>query len=245
MGVKVEVGLLEDEAVRLNESFVKVARKRLPFVTLKGAVSLDGRIATRIGDSKWITSAESREHARLLRRENDVVVVGIGTVLADDPFLTARPGKSSLIRAVVDTYLRMSPRAKLATTVDKGPVVLFAGPDAPRPREVELRKRGVEVRRVPLRGGKLDLLKCLEYLADCGVTRVLVEGGGELHAAFIEERLADRLLLYVAPRLIGGKHARPLVGGEGPTLMADVEELKVHGYYRIGKEIVIEAELPT
>jgi diaminohydroxyphosphoribosylaminopyrimidine deaminase/5-amino-6-(5-phosphoribosylamino)uracil reductase len=139
----------------------------------------------------------------------------------------------------------MSPRAKLATTVDKGPVVLFAGPDAPRPREVELRKRGVEVRRVPLRGGKLDLLKCLEYLADCGVTRVLVEGGGELHAAFIEERLADRLLLYVAPRLIGGKHARPLVGGEGPTLMADVEELKVHGYYRIGKEIVIEAELPT
>jgi diaminohydroxyphosphoribosylaminopyrimidine deaminase/5-amino-6-(5-phosphoribosylamino)uracil reductase len=103
----------------------------------------------------------------------------------------------------------------------------------------------VEVRRVPLRGGKLDLRKCLEYLADCGVTRVLVEGGGELHAAFIEQHLADRFLLYVAPRLIGGKRARALVGGEGSALMNDVEELKYHCFYRVGKEIVIEAELPT
>jgi diaminohydroxyphosphoribosylaminopyrimidine deaminase/5-amino-6-(5-phosphoribosylamino)uracil reductase len=245
LGVKVEVGLLEGEAVRLNESFVKVARKRLPFVTLKGAASLDGRIATHTGDSKWITSAESREHARLLRRENDVVMVGIGTVLADDPLMTARPGKSLLTRAVVDTHLRMSSRARLATTVDKGPVVVFAGLDSPRSRENELRRRGVEVRRVPLRGGKLDLRKCLEYLTDCGVTRVLVEGGGELHASFIEERLADRFLVYVAPRLIGGRRARALVGGEGAALMSDVKELKVHSSYRVGKEIVIEAELPT
>ena len=98
---------------------------------------------------------------------------------------------------------------------------------------------------MPLARGKPDLRKCLEYLADCGVTRVLVEGGGELHGAFIEQRLADRLLLYIAPRLIGGRQARPLIGGDGPTLMSQVKELRHHHLCRVGKEIVIETELPT
>jgi diaminohydroxyphosphoribosylaminopyrimidine deaminase/5-amino-6-(5-phosphoribosylamino)uracil reductase len=245
LGVTVEVGLLEEEAVRLNESFVKVAKRKLPFVTLKGAVSLDGRIATRSGDSKWITSAEARKHARVLRRENDVVAVGIGTVVADDPLLTPRPGKSSVIRVVMDTHLRMSPKTRLAATVDKGPVVVFSGPDAPLAREDELSRLGVEVRRVSLTRGKPDLRKCLESLADRGVTRVLVEGGGELHGAFIEEGLADRLLLYIAPRLIGGRQARPLVGGEGPMLMSQVKELKHHRICRVGREILVEADLST
>jgi diaminohydroxyphosphoribosylaminopyrimidine deaminase/5-amino-6-(5-phosphoribosylamino)uracil reductase len=242
-GVAVQVGLLNREAARLNESFTKFTRRRLPLVTLKGATSLDGRIATHTGDSKWITSAEAREHARLLRRENDLVMVGIGTVLADDPLLTARFPKFPVIRAVMDTHLRIPPRAKLVTTVNRGPVVVFTGPDSPRAREAELRRRGVEVRRVALLGAKPDLRQCLGYLADCGVTRVLVEGGGELHASFVEQRLADRLLLYVAPRLIGGREALPLVGGSGVSSMKDAGFFRRRRFYRVGEEIVVEVDL--
>lgn len=242
-GIAVEVGLLKDEAMRLNASFYKFIRNGLPFVTLKGAVSWDGRIATRTGDSKWISSREAREHARLLRRESDAVMVGIGTVLADDPSLTARPANARLVRLIMDTHLRLPLRAKLVREIDQGPVVVFAGPDAPRSKEQELRQRGVEVRRMPLRSGKPDLSRCLRYLAECGVTRVLVEGGGELHASFVEQKLADRLVLYLAPRLIGGREARPLLGGRGADLMKDVVVVGRHRSYRVGDEIVIDADL--
>ncbi len=242
-GIEVEVGLLKGASARLNDSFTKYVRKKMPWVTLKAAASLDGRIATRTGDSKWVTSTEARDHARVLRRENDVLMVGIGTVLADDPLLTARTGKSRLVRAVMDTHLKVPLQSQLVKSLEKGPVIVFTGPDAPLLRENELRKRGVEVRRVSLRGGRPDLRKCLEYLADCGVTRVLVEGGGELHATFLGERLADRLILYLAPKLVGGREARPLVGGLGPRLMTEVERLARYRTSRVGDEIVIEADL--
>lgn len=242
-GVEVTVGVLRSEAARLNQAFAKFVRTGLPMVTLKGAVSLDGRIATRAGDSKWITSAEAREHARLLRRENDVVMVGIGTVLADDPHLTARSGRYALIRTVVDTHLRLPLKAKLVRTVAEGPVVVFCGGDAPYAREEALTKRGVTVRRLPLRRHRLDLKKCLESLSTDGVTRVLVEGGGELHATLLEQGLADRFLIYVAPRLIGGREARSLVGGIGPRLMNQVKVLNRPRYCRVGDNILVDVQL--
>ncbi len=242
-GVEVEVGLLKEDAVRLNDSFAKFVRRKLPLVTLKAAASLDGRIATRTGHSKWITSAEARDHARVLRRENDLLMVGISTVLADDPLLTDRSGRAHLVRAVMDTHLRLPVEAQLVESLDQGSVIVFSGPDASRAREKELRKRGVEVKRVALRRGRPDLRKCLEYLAECGVTRVLVEGGGELHASFLSERLADRLVLYLAPKLIGGREARSLVGGLGPRLMDEVDQLKRYRTSRVGDDILVEADL--
>jgi diaminohydroxyphosphoribosylaminopyrimidine deaminase/5-amino-6-(5-phosphoribosylamino)uracil reductase len=242
-GLAVEVGLMKEEAARLNDSFTKFVLSGLPLVTLKGAISLDGRIATRKRDSKWITSAEAREHARLLRREHDVVLVGIGTALADNPLLTARSTKYGSIRAVVDTHLRLPSRSQLASTVEQGPVVVFAGPDAPRIHESKLRTKGVEVERVPLEGQRLDLRKCLEYLARYGVTRVLVEGGGELHAGFLEQNLADRVVFYIAPRLIGGREALSVVGGLGPVSMAGARSLKRVRSFRVGDEIVVEGDL--
>ncbi len=242
-GLAVEVGLLKEEAARLNESFTKFVRYGMPFVTIKGAISLDGRIATRKRDSKWITSAEAREHARLLRREHDVVLVGIGTALADNPLLTTRSAKHRCIRAVVDTHLRLPRQSRLVSTVNKGPVVVFTGPDASRILENKLRTKGVEVERVPLEGKRLDLRKCLEYLARYGVTRVLVEGGSEIHAGFLDQGLADRVVFYVAPRLIGGREALSVVGGLGPASMMDARTLKRVRTFRVGDEIVVEGDL--
>ncbi len=245
-GVEVEVGLLRDEAARLNEAFVKRASTGLPFVTLKGASSLDGRIATRTGDSKWITSTFARRHARLLRVEHDAIVVGIGTALADDPRLNRRPrtaGAGPLVRVVLDRNLRLSVRSRLVSTPREGPVLVFCGPDATPAKRRRLVAAGVEIINVPVLGGRLDLKAVLRHLAERGLMRVLVEGGGELHASFLERQLADRLVLYVAPRLIGGTDARPLFGGEGIAEMKRAPVLRSTRCSRIGDGWMIEGAL--
>lgn len=247
-GVVVEVGLMKREAAYLNRAFTKFVKERFPFVTLKGAASLDGRIATRSGDSKWITSGEARQHARLLRREHDAVLVGIGTVLADDPRLTARPSRirgraAKLRRVVLDASLRLPPGAKLLTTLAEGPVVVFAGPDAAEARARRLQELGATVVRVAGRNGRLDLRGVLRRLAEMDVTRLLVEGGGEIHGSFLEEGLADHLVLYLAPRIIGGRNARALVGGIGPSRLADSVLLSRPISYRVGTDLVVEGDL--
>jgi diaminohydroxyphosphoribosylaminopyrimidine deaminase/5-amino-6-(5-phosphoribosylamino)uracil reductase len=245
-GVVVEVGLMKGEASYLNRAFTKFVKEGFPFVTLKGAASLDGRIATRNGESKWITSTEAREHARLLRREHDAVLVGIGTVLTDDPRLTARPSsrhRSPLYRVVLDGHLRLPPRARLLSTLDEGPIVVFAGPHAAPSRARRLERRGVTVERLPTRGGRLDLRGLLRRLAQKDVTRLLVEGGGEVHSSFLEEGLADRLVLYLAPRIIGGRDARALVGGRGPARLSDAVTLSRPIAYRVGADLVVEGDL--
>ena len=245
-GVVIEVGLMKGEASYLNRAFTKFVKEGFPFVTLKGAASLDGRIATRSGESKWITSTEAREHARLLRREHDAVLVGIGTVLADDPRLTARPAsghRSPLCRVVLDGHLRLPPRARLLSTLDEGPVVVFAGPHAAPSRARRLEQRGATVERLAMRGGRLDLRGLLRHLAQKDVTRLLVEGGGEVHSSFLEEGLADRLVLYLAPRIIGGRDARALVGGRGPERLSDAVTLSRPIAYRVGADLVVEGDL--
>jgi diaminohydroxyphosphoribosylaminopyrimidine deaminase / 5-amino-6-(5-phosphoribosylamino)uracil reductase len=244
-GVVVEVGLLKREAEYLNRAFTKFVKEGLPFVTLKGAASLDGRIATRSGDSMWITSAEAREHARVLRREHDAVLVGIGTVLADDPRLTVRPAHDRALplrRVVLDSSLRLPVGSRLLSTLDQGPVLIFAGPQASRSRAEKLERRGATVARLPSSNGRLDLNRLLRYLAAWDVTRLLVEGGGEVHASFVERRLADRLVLYFGPRIIGGREARSVVGGMGPKRLAEAPELTRLVSYRVGTGMVVEAD---
>lgn len=247
-GIVVEIGLLRDEAFHLNEGFTKRAKTGLPFVTLKGALSLDGRIATRTGDSKWITSVSARRHARVLRAENDAIMVGIGTALADDPRLNRRVrlrGAPPLVRVVLDGSLRLAIGARLVTTLREGPVVVFCGPDAPAAKRRRLSAAGVDVREVGTVGrtGKLDLDAVLRNLAERGLANVLVEGGGELHASFLEQGLADRMVLYIAPRLIGGTSARPLVGGHGVSGVAEAPVLRKARCARVGDGWMIEGEL--
>jgi diaminohydroxyphosphoribosylaminopyrimidine deaminase/5-amino-6-(5-phosphoribosylamino)uracil reductase len=227
-GVAVEVGLLRAEAQRLNEGFVKHARRGRPLVTLKGAVSLDGRIATGSGHSKWITSPLARRHARLLRAEHEAVLVGIATVLADDPRLDRRghPGAGSFLRAVADRTLRTPPGCRLAATRSRGPIAVFCGRGAPRERRAGLEAASVEVTEVGERDGRLDLEEILERLGARGITSLLVEGGGELSGSFLDRRLADRLVLYLAPKIMGGRSARPVFGGEGAASVADALDLR-------------------
>jgi diaminohydroxyphosphoribosylaminopyrimidine deaminase/5-amino-6-(5-phosphoribosylamino)uracil reductase len=245
-GISVEAGLLHAEAVGLNQPFIKFVRQRVPYVTLKAGVSLDGRIATRTGRSKWITSSESRKHARLLRLESDAVMVGIETVLRDDPRLTprlprARP--SPLLRVIVDSRLRLPPGSRLVKSKTRAPILVFTSRRAPTRRISRLRRLGVEVERLPLRGGGVDLSRALVRLGERSVSQLLVEGGGELHASFLEQHLADRLVLYLAPRLIGGGRARPLIGGVGPADPAKASRVQVRNWARVGEEIRIEGDL--
>jgi len=242
-GVAVEVGVLREEAHRLNEAFVKHARTGLPLVTLKGATSLDGRIATRLFDSKWITSAVARRHARLLRAEHEAILVGTGTVLADDPRLDRRspsPLSSPLVRVILDRRLRLPLRSRLLSSL------VFCGVAAPPKRRRALEALGVEVEVVRERGKKLprlDLEEVLRKLGGRGITSLLVEGGGELEGSFLDLRLGDRLVLYVAPRILGGREARPWIGGEGVRTAAGAVRLRHSRSTRVGDGWLVEGSL--
>jgi diaminohydroxyphosphoribosylaminopyrimidine deaminase/5-amino-6-(5-phosphoribosylamino)uracil reductase len=247
-GVSVEVGLLREEAYRLNEAFVKRVRTGLPLVTLKGAASLDGRIATRSLDSKWITSRVARRHARLLRAEHEAILVGTGTALADDPRLDRRPPlpRSPFLRVVLDRTLRLSPRSRLVRSLARGPVLIFCGRRASGRRRRALEALGVQVEEVSERGTKiprLDLEEVLRKLGERGVGSLLVEGGGELSGSFIDLCLGDRLVLYVAPRILGGREARPWIGGEGVLKAAGAVRLRRARSTRVGDGWLIEGSL--
>jgi diaminohydroxyphosphoribosylaminopyrimidine deaminase / 5-amino-6-(5-phosphoribosylamino)uracil reductase len=247
-GVAVDVGLLGEEAARLNRGFVKHCRTGLPLVTLKGAMTLDGRIATGSGSSKWITSAFVRRHARLLRSEHEALLVGIGTVLADDPRLDRRPrsrdrGAEPLLRVVLDGDLRLPPGGRLARRAAAEPVLVFCRGSASKSRRRRLEALGVTVSSVRSRGAGLDLEDVLARIGARGITSLLVEGGSEIHGSFVDGRLADRLVLYVAPRIVAGRSARPLLGGVGAPTIADATPLRAARSSLVGDAWLIEGDL--
>jgi diaminohydroxyphosphoribosylaminopyrimidine deaminase/5-amino-6-(5-phosphoribosylamino)uracil reductase len=226
-GATVEVGALEAEALRLNERFARAVARRRPFVLLKAAMTLDGRIATAAGESKWITDPAQRRAARRLRRLHDAVLVGIGTVLADDPMLLPEPGVRRLFaRVVLDTHLRLPVTSRLVRSVEKGPVIVLAGKDADPRRRRRLEERDVYVWQGPTRGGRVALPWALRALWDWEIASVMVEGGGEVLGAFLRERLADKVSLFRAPILLGGRGSRSAFGGDDPRRLAQALRLQ-------------------
>ncbi len=224
-GVEVAVGLAQDEAERLNAGFFLRVRAGRPLITLKLATSLDGRIATRAGASRWITGEEARQRGQHLRASHDAIMVGSGTALADDPELTCRlPGLEarSPVRIVLDGRLRLPPRSRLARTARDVPTWVLTRADADPRRREALERAGVEVLAVPAAppGEHIDLALAVEALAARGLTRVLVEGGGALAAALLRARLVDRLVWSQAPLLIGGD-GLPAIGPLGVEALAD------------------------
>lgn len=207
-GVEVTVGVAKEEAERLNAGFFLRVRSGRPLVTLKLATSLDGRIATRSGASRWITGDEARQRAHRLRATHDAIMVGSGTALADDPELTCRlPGLEhrSPVRIVLDGRLRVAPSSRLARTARDVPTWVITRADVDSKRRTALERCGVEVLPVPTAtGGHIDLGLALAFLGARGLTRVLVEGGSELAAALLRGRLVDRLVWFQAPLVIGG-----------------------------------------
>jgi diaminohydroxyphosphoribosylaminopyrimidine deaminase/5-amino-6-(5-phosphoribosylamino)uracil reductase len=226
-GVAVETGLLAAEAGRLNERFLAWARRGRPFILLKAALTLDGRIATSGGLSQWITSAAQRGQARWLRRLHDAVLVGVGTALVDDPLLLPSPRtRRPFLRVVLDSRLRLSPRSRLARTAGaRAPVVVLCVAPSPA-RRSELERAGVEVVVVGGEGGRVSPTSALAALAARGVTSLMVEGGGEVLGSFLAARLLDQVALFRAPLLLGGRGSRPAFGGPDPLRVGDALRLE-------------------
>lgn len=225
-GVGIETGVLGQEALLLNERFLAAARMRRPFVLLKAATTLDGRIATARGESKWITSEAQRRAARQLRRLHDAVAVGVGTLLADDPLLLPQPGVTRpFFRVVFDSRLRTPLTSRLVRTAARSPVLLLSLDAPPRKRRA-LEARGVMV--VPVRGrdGRVSIPSALIELRKRGVTSLMVEGGSELLGSFLSARDFDQVALFRAPVLLGGRDSVPAFGGRGPRRLADALRLR-------------------
>jgi diaminohydroxyphosphoribosylaminopyrimidine deaminase/5-amino-6-(5-phosphoribosylamino)uracil reductase len=217
-GVAVSTGVMESDALLLNEPFLVAARLRRPFVLLKAALTLDGRIATRGGRSRWITSPAQRREARRLRRSYDAVAVGIGTVLADDPRLLPQPAvRRPFPRVVFDARLRLPPDSRLVRSASTAPVWVFCLAGAERGRRSRLEARGVTVVTAPGRGGAVSLPWALREMRKRGIWSVMVEGGSELLGSFLAARLLDQVALFRAPLLLGGRGSRPAFGGPDPT----------------------------
>lgn len=227
----------------LIQGFRKHARTGLPLVTHKAAVSLDGRTATAAGDSKWISGPESRRLVHEWRADSDAIAVGIGTVLADDPLLTARDVAAARqpTRVVFDSAARLPLGSRLVRSLDEAPIVAVCGPDAPPDRTAALSEAGVEV--LPVRAtGAAGVTAALEELGRRGLTSLMLEGGATLAGAFLEAGAIDAMRLFVAPVVLGGD-GRPLFADPGPAAVGDATRPLRSSSERIGEDVLISARL--
>ena len=243
-GMQVEVGVLRENENRLNEAYRKYITTGRPFVTLKIAMSLDGRIATRAGQSRWITGEPARRLAHRMRRDSDAVLVGVGTVIADDPALTVRHVRAHRqpLRVVADSRARTPADAQLVRSADASTVVAVT--DQAREEDAEkLRQAGAEVLIMPRRGGRVDLAALLDELGRRELSSVLVEGGGGLAASLIEQELVDKLIVFIAPKIIGGAEAPGAVAGIGAAALEQAWPVRVVRSRRIGEDLMIEGYL--
>ncbi len=236
-GVRTRLGECEREAAQLIEAFAKHSATGLPFVTAKFAMSLDGKIASRTGDSKWISGAASREYVHRLRAQSDAIMVGINTVLADDPMLTARPSEYDApvnhpLRVVLDTHGRMPADARMLSAQGD---TLVATASAIRGKAPAV----AQTLRLPRAQGGVDLTALLAALGERGITSVLVEGGGVVLGALFDLRLVDKVVAFVAPVIIGGRDAKSPVGGVGAATMADALRLRDVQVCRFGVDVAI------
>lgn len=232
-GLEVETGLLAEEAAQVNEAYLHFMRTGRPFVHLKFAVSLDGKIATRTGDSRWVTGVESRARVHELRHAYDAILVGAGTVIKDDPLLTDRSGlprRRPLVRVVLDDKVQLSPESKLATTTCEAPVLVVG-----RSENKDLGNKGVEI----LSSDPLNIRSVLETLGRRSIQSVLVEGGASISGAFVDPKLVNKVSVFVAPKIIGGADAPSAVGGKGVERMAEALELERVEVVQRGRDIEI------
>lgn len=223
-GIIVNAGLLRSEAERLNEKYLHFMRSGLPFVHLKLAVSLDGKIATKTGDSKWVTGESSLRRVHEFRHESDAILIGAGTVLADDPSLTDRSSlkrRRPLIKVVLDDRLELPLSAQLLRTATENQVIIFTSQRVDNEKATNLQKAGAEIIATPNR----DLRFVLEQLAQRSLQSVLVEGGGKVAGEFFDAGLVDKASFFVAPKIIGGEQGVISVRGSGVTTMSEALSL--------------------
>ncbi|MDD4179674.1 MAG: bifunctional diaminohydroxyphosphoribosylaminopyrimidine deaminase/5-amino-6-(5-phosphoribosylamino)uracil reductase RibD [Candidatus Margulisbacteria bacterium] len=239
-GIKVEVGLLEKEARRLNEVFAKHITTKKPFIVMKTAMTIDGKIATRTGASRWVAGPESLRFAHHLRNTYDAILVGINNVLVDNPQLNVRLVKKvkNPIRIVLDAFARTPVRSKVVSHPG-GKTIIAVGPKAPANRVKALEKAGAEVLKLPAPKGLIDIKALVKELGKKKITSLLVEGGGEVNASFLKAKEVDKAYFIIAPKIFGGREAKTPVEGEGINLPRQAVWLKQVHQEKLGEDILV------
>ena len=239
-GIRTETGIMQGEAQRLNEAFIKYITEKEPFVILKIAQSLDGKIATARGESKWITGSEARDHVHKLRNEVDALLVGIGTVKKDNPSLDCRMrGGINPYRIIVDTSLQISPNAK-ALKYNDNRTIIAVTKKAGAQKIDSLARLGARALAVKAKAGKVDLKSLMKELGKLEITSVMIEGGSSISASALSAGIVDKVMFFVAPKIIGGVDAVPSVGGKSPKLLKNALKLKDMRTAFFGEDILIE-----
>jgi diaminohydroxyphosphoribosylaminopyrimidine deaminase/5-amino-6-(5-phosphoribosylamino)uracil reductase len=243
-GLEVVEDVCRAEAEALNPGFNHWIVHRRPLITLKAAMTLDGKIATTRGDSRWITGEAARRVVMRLRQENDAILVGIGTVLADDPQLTIRRGRTPRcgLRIVLDSRARIPLTSQLLTDAFAGNTLVVVGDRAPKTRINRIQARS-KVWVAPTRDGRICLSALCTELGRRGITSVLVEGGGEVHAGFLQEHLAHRIAFFYAPKIVGGREAARSVGGIGWETLGEAPRLEGVRWRTVGDDLLLTASI--
>jgi len=245
-GLKVAIGVCEDQARRLNEVFIKYVKTKRPFTIIKCAATLDGRIATRTGDSKWVTGEAARKFVHRLRHAVDAIMVGVNTVIRDDPMLTTRLNgalqKKGLdpTRVVLDTWLRIPESAKLLRPGSDSDTLIICGPSVSGAKRGRLEKQGVKVMESPLKDGLIDLDGLIDRLGALGLTSLLIEGGSRVIASALAAGIVEKILFFFAPKILGGDDGPPICRGPGPDLMKGCTPVKNIRVRRFGEDVMIE-----
>lgn len=240
-GINTSTGILKDEAMLLNKPYIKLITTRMPYVTVKIAESLDGKIATRTGDSKWISCESSRRYVHKLRRSADAVMVGVNTLIRDDPMLLSNAaGKRQPIRIIVDSRFRTPLSARIFSNRESR-VIIATTRNVSRKISERYESRGASILIVKRKGRRVDLKDLMKVLGRMNIMNVLVEGGGELIAGLMEGCLVDKFLFFIAPKIIGGRNAPTSVEGIGAGRMKDAFMFGNIRLKRFGQDILVEA----
>jgi diaminohydroxyphosphoribosylaminopyrimidine deaminase/5-amino-6-(5-phosphoribosylamino)uracil reductase len=249
-GLSVTVGVLKAAAEKLNEVFMKYIRTRQPFVILKCAATLDGQIATRTGDAKWVTGSEARQYVHELRHAADAILVGVETVKTDDPSLTARlenrTGKDPL-RIILDTHLSIPEQAKILQLDSRADTMIITG-DLSAAADLLAKKEGLEkggarVIQAPVKENRIDLKALMALLGDMEISSLLIEGGGRVAASAVSAGIVDKIMFFYAPKILGGSDGVSICSGSGPPFMKDAVPVQNVSLRRFGEDILVEGYL--
>lgn len=241
-GISLKVGVLEDEAKKLNEVFVVNMEKKRPFFIMKSASSFDGKIATRTCDSKWISNEESRKYVNRIRERVDGIMVGINTVIVDNPTLTPRVERPKRIpaRIILDTKLRIPISSNIVRSANRFKTIVFTS-EYRQEKEAKLTSMGVEVVKVQKdESGRVSLKDVAQELFKREIMSVLVEGGGEINSSLLRDGLVDKFILFYSPIFIGGRNAMSMIGGKGVEFLKDAYRVKVERVKQLNGDICIE-----
>jgi len=245
-GIEVVVGVLHNEAVKLNEIFIKYIVTKKPYVVMKTAATLDGKISTVTGESRWISSEASREYVHHLRNNMMGIMVGIGTVIADDPLLTTRiEGENckSPTAIIVDSKLRLPMNSKILGTLKQRKIIIGVTEEADEAKIRYLEEIGVSIIKTPSKDGRVDLNFLMTKIGEAGIDSILLEGGSTLNFSCLQEKIVDKVKCFIAPIILGGEKSKTSVGGSGIKFLNEAFKISNIKLKNIGQDILIEGDL--